>query len=83
MDNHSKTNNFDLLLSAVYKEAILAGIPVSDNIEKKVAVNTRAKKRFGMCTLKDGVYTIELSSRLLTAPEICCRQTLAHELIHT
>ena len=83
MENNTKTNDFDSLLRTVYKEAADAGLPVSKKISNKVVVNTRAKKRFGMCTLKDGIYTIELSSRLLTAPEISCRQTLAHELIHT
>ena len=32
---------------------------------------------------KDGRYIIELSSKLYDAPELSCRQTLAHELIHT
>lgn len=83
MDNEIKTNDFDLLLKRVYQEALAAGLPASNNINKRVAVNTRAKKRFGMCTLTNGRYTIEISSKLLTAPEMACRQTLAHELIHT
>ncbi len=78
-----KQNNFDSLLKTVLSEAAAAGLPVSDKIDMKVSVNSRAKKRFGMCILKNGRYTIELSSRLLDAPELSCRQTIAHELIHT
>lgn len=81
--NDLKTNDFDALLKTVLSEAISAGLPVSKNIDAKVIVNTRAKKRFGMCINKNGRFTIELSSRLLNAPERSCRQTLAHELIHT
>ncbi|MBQ9460398.1 MAG: SprT-like domain-containing protein [Clostridia bacterium] len=76
-------NDFDKLLILVKDQAKKAGVPISDNIDSHVIVNTRAKTRFGQCTFKNGHYTIELSSRLLNAPERSCRQTLAHELIHT
>lgn len=76
-------NDFDRLLLEVAAEAVRAGVPISDRIKRTVRINTRAKKRFGMCIFEDGCYTIELSSMLLTAPERSCRQTLAHELIHT
>ncbi len=76
-------NDFDRLLLEVAAEALRAGVPISDRIRKKVKINTRAKSRFGMCIRENGVYTIELSAMLLTAPEHSCRQTLAHELIHT
>ena len=76
-------NNFDRLLLEVAAEAVRAGVPISDRIRRTVRINTRAKKRFGMCICENGFYTIELSSMLLRAPERSCRQTLAHELIHT
>ncbi len=76
-------NDFDSLLEAVMEEATAAGIPVSDHIQPHVLVNRRAKKRFGQCIFKDGTYTIELSVRLLEAPKHSCKQTIAHELIHT
>lgn len=60
-----------------------ADIPVSDNIDPHVRVNFRAKRRFGQCTKTRDGFVIELSSRLLDAPEHSARQTLAHELIHT
>lgn len=78
-----KQNDFDRLLLEVAAEAVRAGVPISDRIKPEVRVNKRAKTRFGMCIRENGCYTIELSSMLLTAPERSCRQTLAHELIHT
>ena len=83
MNPMERINDFDKLLILVKDQARAAGIPVSENIDPHVNVNTRAKTRFGQCTKKNGHYTIELSSRLLSAPERSCRQTLAHELIHT
>ena len=76
-------NDFDRLLAEVYEQAKNAKIPVSRNISPKVLLNSRATKRFGQCILKNGIYTIELSQRLKNAPEKSCRQTIAHELIHT
>ncbi len=76
-------NDFDKLLKVVAAEAKAAGVPISSKVVPHVAVNTRAKKRFGQCILTNGIYTIELSGRLLDAPEKSCRQTIAHELIHT
>lgn len=78
-----RQNDFNRLLLEVAAEAVRAGVPISDKIRKNVKVNSRAKTRFGMCIKENGFYTIELSSVLLTAPERSCRQTLAHELIHT
>ncbi len=77
------TNDFDRLLRLVAAQAVEAGIPISDRIQDHVQVNRRAKKRFGMCINKNGSFTIELSEVLLNAPEKSCRQTIAHELIHT
>ena len=76
--------NVNGLLSAVAAEARAAGIPISDNISPRVQINRRATGRFGACIRKpDGSFVIELSDRLVTAPELSCRQTLAHELLHT
>ena len=76
-------NDFDALLVKVKREAKKIGIPISDNIDSRIAVNTRAKTRYGRCTKKGNSFVIELSSILIDAPEISCRQTIAHELIHT
>ena len=76
-------NDFDKLFLEVKNEAMKLKIPFSPNIDPHIQVNTRAKRRFGMCTkTKDG-FSIELSAVLLDVPEISCRQVLAHELIHT
>ena len=59
-------------------------IPVADIIHVKV--NTRAKKRWGRCTLEcEGEYTIEISDRLLAdeISEEATFNTMIHELIHT
>lgn len=76
-------NDFDRLLAEVSEQARKVKIPVSKNISPQVIVNSRATKRFGQCIFKNGIYTIELSQRLKNAPEKSCRQTIAHELIHT
>lgn len=57
-------------------------IPVAKAVSPEVRINSRAKRRLGCCFYRDGVYTIEVSSRLLERPELL-RQTLAHELLHT
>lgn len=77
------TNDFDKLLKSVISEARTIGVPVSDKIEPRVKINSRAVRRFGRCVLSNGKYTIELSSMLIDAPERSCRQTIAHEIIHT
>ncbi|MBQ3886515.1 MAG: SprT-like domain-containing protein [Clostridia bacterium] len=78
-----QANDFDKLLALVIRQAQTVHIPIAAQIDAHVAVNTRAKKRFGQCIFYQGRYTIELSSMMLYAPEKSCCQTLAHELIHT
>ena len=76
-------NDFDALLQNVLSQARTIGIPVAPDIDPRVRVNRRAVGRFSCCFLQGGVHTIELSARLLDAPERACRQTLAHEILHT
>lgn len=49
------------------------------------SVNTRATKRWGQCKLSYGVYSINISSRLLEdgLPDMVAKNTIAHELLHT
>lgn len=76
--------DINALLADVARQAKSIGIPISEHIHPKVQINTRAKGRFGACTKKrDGTFVIELSDKMLTAPPLSCRQTLAHELLHT
>lgn len=76
-------DGFDTLLIRVQEEARALGIPISGHICPQVAVNRRAVSRFGCCRRRKEGYQIELSHRLLTASEAICRQTLAHEVLHT
>ncbi len=77
-------NDFDALLKVVMDELRAIHIPISAQVLPTVTVNRRAKKRFGLCTRRsDNHYQIELSERLLNVDEMACKQTLAHELIHT
>ena len=83
MSAENKVNDPDSLLKKAMLQLKTSGIPISERIDLHVRINNRAKKRFGMCIMKNGSYTIELSSIMLTAPESSCMQTLCHELIHT
>ena len=76
-------NDFDLLLKVVADEISAVGIQLPDNISRCVLVNKRATKRFGLCKFDNGIWRIELTDRLLNADEFACKQTLAHELLHT
>lgn len=76
-------NDFNALLREVVREAEALGIPVSPKTDPEVRVNRRAVSRFGCCIRRGDGFQIELSDRLLTAGERACRQTLAHELLHT
>lgn len=76
-------NDIQQLFREVIEQALELKIPVSDALDDEVRINPRPKARYGMCVLKNGVYTIEISEFLLDAPERLCRDTLAHEILHT
>jgi predicted SprT family Zn-dependent metalloprotease len=76
-------NDPDRLLQQVIAEARAIRIPVSRAICPTVRINTRATTRFGRCIREGWGWVIELSDRMLDAPERSCRQTLAHEILHT
>ncbi len=76
-------NDPDALLARVLAQAASLGIPVSRELDPHVAINSRAKTRFGRCIRRQGRFYVELSARLLDAPETACLQTLAHEALHT
>ena len=78
--------DYNALMKEIYEEVRALGIPVSDNIEPKVQINTRAKKRYGRCMRLHGEkyeYRIEVSAYLEDKDENCVRGVLAHELLHT
>lgn len=76
-------NDLNELLRDVISEAKALNIPVSNRIVPKVRVNNRAIRRFGCCIAKNGEFIIEISGKLLDASERACKQTLAHEVLHT
>lgn len=73
----------DALLAQVIGQARLMGIPVARAIDPHVAVNTRARTRFGCCRRERGRYTVEVAAALLEAEESAVCQVLAHEVLHT
>ena len=76
-------NDCDALLREVMAEAAKLKIPFSDRIDPKVRINCRAATRCGCCIYKEGRYLIEVAQRVAEGPERSCRETLAHELLHT
>lgn len=76
-------NDANALLQRVIAEAKALSIPISEEIDPVVRINTRAVTRFGRCVRKENGWEIELSVGMLTAPESSCLQVLAHEVLHT
>ena len=72
----------DIILKKVIAQARKAGIPVSDNIDKNIVINKRAKTRLGACRMKKNGrkkhFTIEIGSALL----VCGHEEIA-EVIAT
>ena len=76
-------NDCDKLLKEVIAQARMAGIPVSEKIDPHVRINRRAVARFGCCKFEKDRQIIELALRIAQGPEKSCRETLAHEILHT
>ena len=75
----------DNLMQEVIAQAKALNMPVSEQINPHVRSNRRATGRCGACfaNKRSGTFVIEISDVLLTASELACRQTLAHEVLHT
>lgn len=76
-------NDFDALLARVLDQVRAVHIPAAETIDPHVRINRRAVTRFGCCIKQEDGYVIELSERMLCAPEGACMQILAHEVLHT
>lgn len=76
-------NDCDRLLGEIIVQARELGIPVSGEIDPRVRINGRALTRFGCCRLERGRPVIEVARRVAEGPEWSCRETLAHEVLHT
>lgn len=76
-------NDCDRLMAETAEQARKLGIPISEQIEPHVRINRRAVNRLGCCRRQGGGYIIELAARVAEGTEESCRETLAHELLHT
>ncbi len=76
-------NDCESLLQQVIAEAKDLGIPVAESIQPQVEINRRAVARFGCCRYRTGGFVIEVAERVALGPEAACRETLAHEVLHT
>ena len=79
----SDQQRLDLLLARVIAQAAALDIPISRRIAPSVAINRRAKTRFGCCRSTPAGHTIELSAALCRAEDQAVCQVLAHEVLHT
>lgn len=77
----------DKLLEKVIIQAHECKIPISKNINPKIYINLRAKKRFGACRLiKDHgkkFFIIEISYNLYNSDDKTIMEVIAHEVLHT
>lgn len=77
----------DELLKEVIIEVKSIGIPISDNIDKSVLINKRAKSRFGACKIENvnnkKHFKIEIRSALYICEDFKLKEVLAHEVLHT
>lgn len=72
------------LLQECKEELDVLGIRYSTDITS-LEVNKRAKNRWGQCKKNGGIYSINISERLLAddIKDKSCKQTIMHELLHT
>ncbi len=87
--------DLDSILSKIIEEARAICIPVPQNINPQVKVNSRPKRRLGCCHNDGKIFVIEISRYVLDAAYDAAdcytrnaavsriHNTLAHEVIHT
>lgn len=79
-------DNLNKMLKQVIDDATNVGIPISQNIDKKVYVDfgEQFKNRAGFCEWTiNNIYKIHITDRLLVAKDSCIKNIIAHEVIHT
>lgn len=76
--------NANKLLEKGLKQVSAAGIQTG-NIDPEIIINSRAKKRLGLCRKVLGKYDyqIEINSLLLELNEEKAMNTMVHEILHT
>lgn len=75
--------NLDKLFNECMNEAKAIGLKPGNIVG--VTVNTRAKNRWGQTRYSNGVYSINISNRLLAEEldDMVAKNTIMHEIIHT
>ena len=71
------------LFTECMKDVKAAGLKPGNIVD--VSVNSRAKKRWGLCRESNGMFSIEVSNRLLddSLDDIVAKNTIVHEILHT
>lgn len=88
MKTTSNQKRANEMLQKGLKQVIEAGI-VPGNVNPEITINTRATRRFGLCTKKKNGpglkydYVIELNHKLLEVEEKYAMETMVHEILHT
>lgn len=77
--------DIEIYMAQIMEECCAIHIPISRHINPKVAINTRARKRFAACRkAKDSSnYNIEVGEMLMQADIKLVKSILAHEILHT
>jgi len=74
-------------LQKLYQECLaeLDAIGIEHGNIIDISVNSRAKKRWGLCTRIGDTYSIQISSRLLddSIDDSATKNTIMHEILHT
>ena len=75
--------NLNQLFTESYNDVVAAGLTPGKILN--VTINSRAKKRWGLCRLQNGYFSIEISNRLLddNVDDIATKNTIVHEILHT
>lgn len=75
--------NLKALFNECMSEVKAIGIEPGNIVD--VSINTRAKKRWGQCKYSNGVYTINISNRLLAdeLDDMVAKNTITHEILHS
>lgn len=80
-------NDIEAYLVQVIRQCRAVQIPISNRIDPKIIINSRAKSRFAACRkIKQPagtIYRIEVGSALMETDAFIVKNILVHELLHT
>ncbi|NBI64508.1 sprT domain-containing protein [Clostridiales bacterium] len=80
-----RKEDIEIYMAQIIAECRLIHIPVSQYIDPRITINTRARSRFAACKKIKGPYKyeIEVGEMLLQADIKWIKNILAHEILHT